>query len=177
MEAKELKTVTLDQFKKMGPCWLDDPDRVAKLDEIGGRKANWTALDVLSLADIDPADRLWAVLHPEFLGDTIMHLFGCYCEEHALSKIDNPDPLIINAIAAKRAWVAGLETNTGLETARAAVDAAAWAARAAANAAAWAARAAANAAAWAARENEQNWQINALIDLIKEGQDGQTQNV
>lgn len=33
-----MKTITLNEFKAMGPCWLDDPKKAALLDKIGARQ-------------------------------------------------------------------------------------------------------------------------------------------
>ena len=33
-----MKTITLKAFKKLNPCWLDNDEKSAKLEEIGLRK-------------------------------------------------------------------------------------------------------------------------------------------
>ena len=174
-----MKTVTYDEFLGFSPCWLDDVEKAERLKEIGKRKDNWTALDVLALEDVDAGDRLWAVLREEFLPADLLHEFACQCAEKALENYDDPDPRSIAAITAKRKWLRGEITDEEL--------AEAWAAaRAAAQAAAWdtawdtaraAARAAAQAAAWdtawnvawdAAREAARDEQLEMLIKLIKQ---------
>ena len=93
----------------------------------------------------------------------VLHEFACECAEDALALIDNPDPLSVAAVAAKRRWLNGEITDVELAAACAAARGAAaravaravaranWAAAWASDAAAWsAACAAADAAAWAA---------------------------
>ena len=78
-----MKTVTLAQFKTFNPCWLETEKGRKRLEEIGSRKDEWTALDVLDLKDISFEDRLWAVLREEFIPAQIIHEFACRCVEHA----------------------------------------------------------------------------------------------
>ncbi len=146
-----MKTVTYKQFLKFEPCWLEDKEKAAKLEEIGLRKTEWTALDVLDLPDeeVSADDKLWAVLRKEFIPEPILHEFACRCAEEALKLAENPDPRSIAAIKAKRRWLRGEISNKELSAAR---DAALAAVRDAARAAAWFASAAAWAAAWAARD-------------------------
>ena len=163
-----MKTVTLEQFKGFNPCWMETKEGAERLERIGKIKAEWTALDVLDLADVSAEEKLWAILREEFIDAEILHEFACRCAEYALSYVDNPDPRSVAAIEAKRKWIRGEITGKELDAARyaasAAASVAAWdAARDAALAAAWAARAAewaaenaardaALAAAWAARD-------------------------
>ena len=174
-----LKTVTYDEFLGFSPCWLDDVEKAERLKEIGKRKDNWTALDVLALEDVDAGDRLWAVLREEFLPADLLHEFACQCAEKALENYDDPDPRSIAAITAKRKWLRGEITDEELSGAREAAWRAAWraareaawcAAREAAREAAWCA---AHAAAWCAEweaEREAVWdeQLEMLIKLIKQ---------
>ena len=147
-----MKTVTPEQFKGFGPCWLEDAAGRERFASIAALRAEWTALDVLNLPDVSADDKLWSVLREEFIDAPILHEFACRCAEYALSFVDNPDPRSIAAIDAKRKWLRGEIKDKELRAARAAArDAARDAARAAARAAAWdAAWDAAGAAAWAA---------------------------
>ncbi len=155
-----MKTVTLEEFKRFGPCWLETPDGRKKLESIGGRKEAWTALDVLELPEeeVSPEDKLWAVLRPEFVPEETLHEFACRCAEEALKLVENPDPRSVAAIEAKRRWLRGEIGDEELDAARAAArdaEAATWsaadsAAWAAARAARFAADAAVDSAAWAA---------------------------
>lgn len=146
-----MKTVTYKQFLKFEPCWMEDEEQAAKLEEIGLRKAEWTALDVLDLPDeeVSVKDKLWAVLREEFIPEPILHEFACRCAEEALKLVENPDPRSIAAIKAKRRWLRGEISNKELSAARAAAWAAASAAARAA-ATAWRISAASSDAAWAA---------------------------
>lgn len=181
-ELLELPRVTLDEFLSFKPCWLDDEKGRRRLRyyarKLGGSA---DALEILALRRIPAEDRLWAVLRAEFIPDRILHEFACRCAEDALSRIDNPDPRSINAIAVKRRWIAGEATDEELAAARAAAEtaadaaartdtrAAAWAARAAAWAAAWdAARAARAAAETAAETAARNAQVGMLAQMLRE---------
>lgn len=159
-----MKTVTVEQFKKFAPCWLETAEGRADFARIAAIRDEWTALDVLNLPDVSAADKLWSVLRKEFIDAPILHEFACRCAEYALSFVDNPDPRSIAAIEAKRKWLRGEITDKELDDARAA-------ALDAARAAEWdaardAARNAAQAAAWdAAMEHE----IEILRELLEEG--------
>ena len=147
-----MKTVTLEEFKAFGPCWMETEEGTARLEEIGSRKKEWTALDVLRLEEVSVEDRLWAVLREEFVPARTLHEFACRCAEGALRKAGVTDDRSWNAIRVKRLWIEGKATDTELAAAWAAAEAAA---RAAAEDAAWAAawaaaRAAARAATWGA---------------------------
>ena len=151
-----MKTVTVEQFKKFAPCWLETAEGRADFARIAAIRDEWTALDVLNLPDVSAADKLWSVLRKEFIDAPILHEFGCRCAEYALSFVDNPDPRSIAAIEAKRKWLRGESTDKELDDARAAEwDAARDAARNAAQAAAWD----------AAMEHE----IEILRELLEEG--------
>ena len=142
-----MKSVTLEEFKKFDPCWLKNEEDAKKLEEIGRRKEQWTALDILALPDeeVSAADKLWAVLREELIDASVLHEFACRCAEEALKLVDNPDPRSVAAIEAKRKWLRGEIGNDALQAARVAAWAAAWDA---ASAAAWDAAWAASAAAW-----------------------------
>lgn len=159
-----MKTVTVEQFKKFRPCWLETAEGRAKLARIAAIRDEWTALDVLNLPDVSADDKLWSVLREEFIDAPILHEFACRCAEYALSFADNPDPRSIAAIEAKRKWLRGEITNKELYAAQ---DSAWYAADAAAWDAAWnAAWNAARAAAWdAAMEHE----IEILRELLEGG--------
>jgi hypothetical protein len=156
---KHMKTVTIEQVMGWDPCEEYTREKVEEL--FAGREV-LTARDIVDL-DISNEDKMWALLHNEFLSDRQMHLFACEVAEKALvterEAGREPDPRSWAAIEAKRAWVYGKITNGELAAAREAAWAAAraaWAvareaAREVARAAAWAAaREAARTAAWAA---------------------------
>lgn len=81
-----MKTVTLEEFKTFNPCWMKTEEGTARLEKIGSRKKEWTALDVLRLEEVSAEDRLWAVLREEFVPAHILHEFACRCAEEALRK-------------------------------------------------------------------------------------------
>ena len=147
-----MKTVTVEQFRKFGPCWLETVEGRGKLARIAAVKNEWTALDVLNLPDVSVQDKLWSVLREEFIDAPILHEFACRCAEYALSFVESPDPRCIAAIEAKRKWLRGKITDAELDAAR---DAAWYAARDAAMDAAMA-------AAW---EHE----VEILRELLEEG--------
>ena len=168
----QMKTVTPEQFKGFGPCWLETAEGRKRFARIAAIRDEWTAFDVLNLPDVSAADKLWSVLREEFIDAPILHEFACRCAEYALSFVDNPDPRSIAAIEAKRKWLRGEITDMELRAAWAtAWDAARDAARAAAWAvardAAWAvARDAADAAASAAAMEHE---LEILLELLEEG--------
>ena len=167
-----MKTVTPEQFKEFGPCWLKTAAGRKRYARVAAMRDEWSALDVLALDGVSNEDKLWAVLREEFIDAPVLHEYACRCAEYALTFVREPDSRSIAAIEAKRKWLRGEISNDDL-TAAWAARAAAWAADAAARAAAdAAARAAADAAAraadaaWAAaREHE----VEILRELLEEG--------
>ena len=184
-----MKTVTPEQFKEFGPCWLETAAGRQRYARVAAMRDEWSALDVLALDGVSNKDKLWAVLREEFIDAPVLHEYACRCAEYALTFVREPDSRSIAAIEAKRKWLRGEISNDDLTAARAAADAAAdaaraaadaaraaadaadaadaaaWAAADAARAAAWAAADAARAAAWAAaREHE----VKLLKELLRE---------
>ena len=169
-----MKTVTPEQFKEFGPCWLETAAGRQRYARVAAMRDEWSALDVLALDGVSNEDKLWAVLREEFIDAPVLHEYACRCAEYALTFVREPDSRSIAAIEAKRKWLRGEISNDDLTAARAAAAWAANAARAAAAwGAAWAANAAANAAAWAAacdaawtaaREHE----VKLLKELLRE---------
>ena len=142
-----MKTVTPEQFKEFGPCWLETAAGRQRYARVAAMRDEWSALDVLALDGVSNEDKLWAVLREEFIDAPVLHEYACRCAEYALTFVREPDSRSIAAIEAKRKWLRGEISNDDLTAARAA----AWdAACDAANAAACDANAAARAAAWAA---------------------------
>ena len=189
-----MKTVTLEQFLTFNPCWLEEEGGEERLREIGSRKKEWTALDVLALEEVRAEDRLWAVLREDFMSKNGLYEFALLCAKHALITAKVTDERCWNAIKVKRAWMCGEASDGELVAARAAARAAAReaaraaardAARDAARAAAWDAADAAWASAWdaadaadAARKikgregysHERAWQIETLKRMIVENE-------
>ena len=73
-----MKSITLEEFKKFGPCWLKNEEDAKKLEEIGRRKEQWTALDILDLPDeeVSSSDKLWAVLREELIDAPVLMMAG-----------------------------------------------------------------------------------------------------
>ena len=176
-----MKTVTVEQFKKFGPCWLETYKGRKRFAKVAALRDEWTAYDVLALPDVSAEDKLWSVLREEFIDVPVLHEYVCRCAEYALSLIDNPDPRSVVAIEAKRKWLRGEIDDSALDAAWAAARAAAWAAawyaaRDAAWDAAWAAErdavwAAAWAAAWYAARDKN---LDILTQLLDETYGGKT---
>ena len=146
-----MKTVTPEQFKEFGPCWLETAEGRKRYARVAAMRDEWSALDVLALDGVSNTDKLRAVLREEFIDAPVLHEYACRCAEYALTFVREPDSRSIAAIEAKRKWLRGEISNDDLTAAWSAAWAAADAARAAARAAANAARAAANAARAAAQ--------------------------
>ena len=168
-----MKTVTVEQFKKFGPCWLETYKGRKRFAKVAALRDEWTAYDVLALPDVSAEDKLWSVLREEFIDAPVLHEYACRCAEYALSLIDNPYPRSVAAIEAKRKWLRGEIDNSALDAARDAARAAEWAAaRAAAWAAAWAAARAAEHAA--VMDYDPQKLINILVKLLNESYGGKT---
>ena len=171
-----MKTVTVEQFRNFGPCWLETVEGRGKFARIAAIRNEWTALDVLNLPDVSVEDKFWSVLREEFIDVPILHEFACRCAEYALSFVESPDPRSIAAIEAKRKWLRGKITDAELYAARAAaLDAVSSAAMDAAQVAAWvAASNTARGAAWAAarvaaQDAALEHEVEMLRELLEEG--------
>ena len=157
-----MKTVTVEQFREFGPCWLETAEGRGKFARIAAIKNEWTALDVLNLPNVSAQDKFWSVLREEFIEAPILHEFACRCAEYALSFVESPDPRSIAAIEAKRKWLRGEITDVELYVARVA-------ARAAARDAAWAAaQVVARTASAAARAAAQDAALEHEIEILRE---------
>lgn len=119
-----MKSIAYEEFLKFKPCWLKTEEGAARLKKIGAQKERWTALDILTLDDVDAEDKLWAVRREELIDARILHEFACWCAEDALSHVENADERSWNAIKVKRAWLRGeasdAERAAALDAARAA---------------------------------------------------------
>ena len=51
-----MKTVTVEQFRNFGPCWLETVKGSGKFARIAAIRNEWTALDVLNLPDVSAQD-------------------------------------------------------------------------------------------------------------------------
>jgi hypothetical protein len=116
-----MNTFTIDDIRSLGPCY--DPSRY--LSE------NWTgtALDVLAVEECPAEDRLWVVLHDEWVPDCTMRLFAVLQARQALALVGNPDPRSIAACDVAERHANGQATAAELAAASAAARAAARAAQ------------------------------------------------
>ena len=88
------------------PCgWDSDGYTVERVTELFAGRDGLTAPDIAAL-DIPRQDRLWALLHTEFLTDEQMHLLACDFAERVVH-LCGDDPRPQAAIDAKRAWLRG----------------------------------------------------------------------
>ena len=166
-----MKTVTPEQFKEFGPCWLETAAGRKRYARVAAMRDEWSALDVLALDGVSNTDKLWAVLREEFIDAPVLHEYACRCAEYALTFVREPDSRSIAAIEAKRKWLRGEISNDDFSAARDAAWAAAgaaWTAADAARDAAWAAWAAAQiaarVAAWAAARAAARTAVDAAAD-------------
>ena len=152
-----MKSMTLEEFKGFGPCWLKTPKGREKLESIGRRKERWTAVDILDLPEdeVSAEDKIWAVTQTGLIEDEKLHEFACRCAEEALKLVKDPDPRSVAAIEAKRKWLRGEISDEELTAARAAAWDTTWSA----------ARAAAWDAAWVAAWKKQ---VDMLRELLAE---------
>ena len=114
MKREDLQLVTPEQFKKFKPCWLLTEDGLSRYERVAAQRAEWNALDVLDLEDVNARDKLWAVLRKAFLPPMLLHEFACRCAEWALTLVENADPRSVEAIRVKRRWMAGEATYSEL---------------------------------------------------------------
>lgn len=134
---------------------------------ISEEKKRFTALDIFDFEGVLDADKVNTSIRLDLIEPEKLQEFACRCAERALSRVENPDPRSVAAIAAKRAWLRGEITDAELAAARAAaLDVALAATSDAAWAAAWAAT---SDAAWdAARAAERAWQVEELKKMLRE---------
>ena len=158
-----LPRVTIDQVMSWQPCISRDEVAVY----FRGR-VDLDAREILALhAPVEY--RLWAVLRPEMIPESMLWALACDYAEHVLHIYEAAypgDERPRDAIAMRRAWLRGEADDVALAAAWSAARAAADAAGGAAWDAAWAARDAADAAGGA----ESLWQIeHTLAELDKIG--------
>ena len=116
-----MKTVTVEKFLTFKPCWLDEEGGEERLREIGSRKKEWTAMDVLELEEVSAHDRLRAVLREGFLDKNIIVEFACLCAERALAIAGVTDKRCWNAVNVRRSWMRGEAFNDDIDGACAVV--------------------------------------------------------
>lgn len=128
-----MKLITYSDIVAFGPCY--DPVKYIPVDWKG------TVIDILNIEECPVEDRLWVVLHEDFIDARTLRLFAVWCAREALKLVDNPDPRSISACDVSERYANGDASDAELSAAWAAAGAAArGAARAAARGAAMAAQ-------------------------------------
>jgi len=145
-----VKYVTMKQVLAWRPCQPQYSKAELTLLANGRKRISATGIAKLK---IPIKDRIWALLHNEFLTDAQMHELACQFAESVLVREREagrePDERIWAAIEIKREWLAGRASDKELAAARAAAGAA------------WDAAAG---AAWDAARAEQIEQTLAMIE-------------
>ena len=164
-----MTTITLESLIERRACYSRK-----RLEALFDRP--YTPIEVLTnrhgpWSDVPDKDRLWAVLHTGVINDRTLRLFACDCAERALERERKagcePHADSWKAIEVARRFADGKATTKELEAARSAAYA--YAAADAADAAAYAAYAADANAADAADAAERRWQVEHLVEMLKEG--------
>src|SRR3972149_11503462 len=101
-----MKTVNYDQIMAWCPCSVNYPPfRVKKL--LNGRES--LSVDDILVLDISDQDKLWALLHDEFIPINSRRELGCQYAERALlrerEKGREPDQRSFAGIEAMRKWI------------------------------------------------------------------------
>lgn len=136
-----LKRITIADVRRWEPCY--DPAEYLSEDWAG------TALDVLALAEVPPADRLWVILREEVLPPQTLRSLACAFVRHTPLGDGRTtwdlltDPSSRVAVETAERYAAGLATDADLS--------AAWSAADSADSAAWSAASAAGSAARSAQ--------------------------
>lgn len=158
---------------------------------ISEEKKRFTALDIFDFEGVLDAHKVNTTIRLDLIEPEKLQEFACRCAERALSRVENPDPRSVAAIAAKRAWVQGKMTDAELQSAwyaaynavldkaranrfdalHAAMDSAIIDARDSAFEASWH-------AAWAASDwkAERTWQMEALKKMLREAENNAGSN-
>jgi len=108
---KQLRSITVDRVMSWSPC--PDWKRKRVVDAFGGRKS-MTPLEVLSLENVEPQDRLWVVLREEIIPTRELRLIACWCAKRALDRERSagrePDPRSWDAVRVARRHAHGQAT-------------------------------------------------------------------
>jgi hypothetical protein len=104
--------ITREYLRSRGACYTDD--RIADLVPPEGV----TPLDVCDAECVPAEDRLWVLLHTDFLSDRDLRLLACTWAERALAIVEEPDPRSLASMSVARRYVAGEATDDELGAAR-----------------------------------------------------------
>lgn len=99
-----MKTVSVDDIMRFGPCDPYDRERIEKL--FAGRE-QVTALEILG-AGIPARDRLWVVLHEELVPAQVLHEFACWDAARAAVRTAAWDAAWAGDAAGDAAWDAAV---------------------------------------------------------------------
>jgi len=148
-----MKTLTIADIRNLRPC--HDPIKFLPETWSG------TIIDILDIKECSFEDRLWVILHTEFVSDKLMRLFAVWCARQVQHLMT--DARSITALDVAEKFANGLATKDELFAARyAARTAARDAALDAARDAAW--YAASDAAWYAARDAALDAALDAASD-------------
>jgi len=116
-ELSYMQTATVEQVVSWEPCKRYTQKKIIKL--FADRKS-LSALDIIEL-NISAIDKLWTILREELIPANLLYEFACRCAESALTQAREtdykPDHRSSAAIDAKRKWMRGEMTDTGLAVA------------------------------------------------------------
>ena len=160
-----MEQFTIKDLRKLSPCY--DPTKYLPEDWQG------TVLDILNVTECPAKDRLWVVLHKEFMTDKQLRLFAVWCARQSLAIPGNESEVCSNTCDVAERYANGEATDEELAAAWDAAKDVAWyvarsaawyAARSAAWSAAW--DAAKDAARSAAKDAARSAQINHLKIML-----------
>lgn len=101
------KTADYETFLSWNPCWLYTAEGRRRLRYYAKKTKQWTTLDILNLRAVCAKDKLWIVLRPEMLDESVLDEFMCWCAETALRDVKKPDLPLVSLLTAKRQYMRG----------------------------------------------------------------------
>ena len=113
-----MEQFTIKDLRKLSPCY--DPTKYLPEDWQG------TVLDILNVTECPAKDRLWVVLHKEFMTDKQLRLFAVWCARQSLAIPGNESEVCSNTCDVAERYANGEATDEELAAARSAAKDAAW---------------------------------------------------
>jgi hypothetical protein len=88
-----MKTLTIADIRNLRPCY----DPIKFLPE------TWsgTIIDILDIKECSFEDRLWVILHTEFVSDKLMRLFAVWCARQVQHLITDARSIVALDVAEK----------------------------------------------------------------------------
>ena len=125
--------ITIPYLRQRGACCSRPGERYSDyaLAPLGPPEG-LTTIEVCDLAGIPAADRLWVLLHEDWIPAAELRLLACWWARGALALVGTPDPRSVAAVETAERFAIGLSTLEELAAAWAAARDAAWAAACAA---------------------------------------------